>query len=166
MPLHTILVAYDGSAQADDLLCLACDVVAAEGTVVALYVTRVPSSLPIAPLPAHVDAAGRAALDHAERVMRRYDGVIELQHMRAHRVDDAIVEAAVALDADAIFLPLPAGRLWQRWRWARLAWVVRRRAPCRVLLSYQPAVSLGRTPTATDTTPDGHVEPRLLRRLP
>jgi len=136
--MRTILVPYDGSSQADDLLHLACEVVGAEGRVVALYVTRVPPSLPLDPLPAHVDAAGNDALDRAERVMRRYDGIVETRLTRARRVRDAIVGEAGAIGADAIFLPLASGGVWRRLRRAWDAWTVVRRAPCRVLLGYSP----------------------------
>ncbi len=140
MALRTILVPYDGSAQADDLLHLACQDVGNGGRVVALYVTRVPPSLPLDPLPAHMDAAGNDALDRAERVTRRYDGLVETRLVRARRVADAVVGEARETGADAIYVPLASGGIWRRWRGARVAWAVVRRAPCRVLLCYAPAL--------------------------
>ncbi len=140
MALTTILIPYDGSEQADDLLHLACHDVGTEGRVVALYVTRVPPSLPLDGLPPHMDAAGNDALDRAERVTRRYDGILETHLVRARREADAIVGEAGAIAADAIFLPLARGSVWRRWRRARVAWEVVRRAPCRVLLCYTPAL--------------------------
>ncbi len=138
--MRTILVPYDGSTQADDLLHLACEVVGAEGRVVALYVTRVPPLLPLDPLPAHVDAAGNDVLDRAEQVMRRYDGIVETRLTRARHVRDAIVGEAGEIGADAIFLPLASGGIWRRLRCAWDAWAVVRQAPCRVLLGYSPAL--------------------------
>ncbi len=140
MALRTILIPYDGSAQADDLLRLACEEVGGDGRVVALYVTRVPPSLPLDPLPARVDAAGNDALDHAERVTRPYDGVVETRLTRARHVADAIVGEARETGADAIYMPLGQGSIWRRWRRARAAWRIARRAPCRVLLCYVPAL--------------------------
>jgi len=140
MALQTILVPYDGSAQADDLLHLACQEVGAEGRVVALYVTRVPPSLPLDPLPARVDEMGNDALDRAERVTRCYDGIVETRLTRARHVADAIVGEARATEADAIYVPLERSGIWRCWRRARAAWRIARRAPCRVLLCYVPAL--------------------------
>ncbi len=140
MALRTILVPYDGGEQADDLLHLACQEVGGEGRVVALYVTRVPPSLPLDPLPVRVDAAGQDALDHAERVTRRYDGVVETRLTRARRVADAVVGEAAETGADAIYMPLTRGGMWRRWRAAWRAWEIVRRVPCRVLLCYAPAL--------------------------
>ncbi len=137
----TILVLYDGSEPADDLLRLACEAVGGEGLVVALYVTRVPPSLPLEGLPAATDAAGNDALDHAERVTRRYDGLVEMRLVRARRVADAVVGEAGEIGADAIFLPLARGSMWQRCRHAWTAWRIGRRASCPVLLSYQAALA-------------------------
>jgi len=138
MALRTILVPYDGSEQADDLLHLACHEVGDAGRVVALYVTRVPPSLPLDGLPARVDAAGQDALDHAERVTRRYDGIVETRLTRARHVADAVVGEAAETGADAIYVPLTRGGMWRRWRAARVACQIVRRAPCRVLLCYSP----------------------------
>ncbi len=140
MALRTILIPYDGSEQADDLLHLACHDVGTEGRVVALYVTRVPPSLPLDGLPAHMDAAGNDALDRAERVTRRYDGLVETRLTRARRVASAVVGEARETGADAIYLPLASGGIWRRWRGAQVAWAVVRHAPCRVLLCYTPAL--------------------------
>ena len=134
----TILVPYDGSEQADGLLHLACQEVGNDGHVVALYVTRVPPSLPREGLPARVDAAGQDARDHAERVTRRYDGIVETRLTRARHVADAVVGEARETGADAIYVPLTRGGMWRRWRAARVAWEIVRRAPCRVLLCYSP----------------------------
>ncbi len=150
MALRTILVSYDGSAQADDLLHLACQEVGGEGRVIALYVTRVPPSLPLDPLPAYIDAAGNDALDHAERVTRRYDGVVETRLTRARHVADAIVGEARATEADAIYMPLERSGIWRRWRRARAAWRIVRRAPCRVFLCYVPALGDLDAATAPD----------------
>jgi len=140
MALRTILVPYDGSEQADDLLHLACQEVGGEGRVIALYVTRVPPSLPLDPLPERVDTAGNDALDHAERVTRCYDGIVETRLTRARHVADAVVGEARATGADAIYVPLERSGIWRRWRRARAAWRIVRRAPCRVLLCYAPAL--------------------------
>ena len=141
MSLRTILVPYDGSAHADDLLRFALDAVReAGGRVVALYVTRIPSSLPLTPLPAHVDSVGNAALDHAEDVARRHGYTIETRLARAHDVADAIVGEAEDVLADTIIMPSVSGlHLWARWRRARLVRAVRRQASCPVLLASLPA---------------------------
>jgi len=140
MALRTILIPYDGSEQADDVLHLACQEVGNGGRVVALYATRMPPSLPLDPLPASVDAAGQDALDHAERVTRRYDGIVETRLVRARHVADAVIGEARDTEADAIYVPLARGGMWRRWRRARVVWAIVRRAPCRVLLCYTPAL--------------------------
>lgn len=168
MTLKTILVPYDGSEQADDLLRLACAEVGGEGRVVALYVTRVPPSLPLDGLPVRVDAAENDALDHAEDVTRRYDGVLETRLVRARRGVDAVVGEAREIGADAIFLPLASGGVWRRWGHARAAWKIVRRAPCRVLLCYTPALgdlySASDAPSAATGQDYDHEDDSLARR--
>jgi len=90
--------------------------------------------------------------------MRRYDGIVETRLVRARRAAAAIVGEAVEIGADAIFLPLARGSMWRRWRHARVAWAVVRRAPCRVLLCYTPALDdlYGATDAPIAVTGHGH----------
>jgi hypothetical protein len=55
MAFETILVPYDGSEEADAMLRLACDTVTGKQCVIALYVIRIPMTLPLDPLPSWFD---------------------------------------------------------------------------------------------------------------
>ncbi len=95
MPVMTILARYAGTAQDDAALRLACAAArGADGRVVVLAVTRVPSSLPQRALPAEFDAAANDALDRAEQVAHLQGMTVEGRLMRARDVAEAIVAEA------------------------------------------------------------------------
>jgi nucleotide-binding universal stress UspA family protein len=128
-------VPYDGSAPADDMLRLACRICSERGRVVVVYMTRIPSSLPLDPLPAGVDARGDAALDQAEAVAAGFTVRVETWLTRVRKEFDAIVGEARLQEADAIFLPLwPWHHPWRRLRTGHLARQVARRVSCAVLV--------------------------------
>lgn len=133
--LCTVLVPYDGSAPADEMLRLACRICSEQGRVVVVYMTRIPLSLPLDPLPAGVDARGDAALDHAEAVAADFNVTIETWLTRVRQEIDAIVGEAHLQEADAIFLPSwPWRHPWRRMRKAHLARQLARRVTCAVLV--------------------------------
>lgn len=134
--LRTLLVPYDGSASADDVLHLACNAVSgATGRVVVLYVARISLVDPQPSMQRPGDGDGFRALDHAQQITRQYGGMVETRLVRARSVVTAIVTDADAIRADGIFLVLGPGCLGQRWRHAWMAWQVMRRAHCPVLLT-------------------------------
>jgi nucleotide-binding universal stress UspA family protein len=135
MALGTILVPYDGSEPADAMLRLACRAIGKGGQVIVVYMTRIPPSLPLDPLPDWIDAEGNAALDHAEAVAASLGVTIETWLTRVRHTVDAIVGEARIQEVDAVFLPLWSWRHpWRRLRAIRAARAVVRQVSCAVLL--------------------------------
>ena len=147
MALGTILVSYDGTAPADAMLRLACGTAGSGRRLIALYVTRIPASLPLEPLPAWIDEEGQGALDRAEAIAREYGVEVESWLMRARHTVEAIVGVAREGEADAIFLPLGSWRRpWRRLHAICTARAVLRRAACPVLLGAWAIPGHERTP--------------------
>lgn len=106
MALDTILVPYDDSERSDALLRLACRTVTTRGHIVVVYMVRLPSGVPLEPLPPEIDCKGDIALDRAEMVAAEMGITIEKWLTRVHDEVDAIVGEARLHHADAVFLPL------------------------------------------------------------
>ena len=135
MALRSILVPYDGSEPADAMLRLACRAIGAGGRVSAIYMTRIPPSLPLDPLPAWIDAEGDVALDRAEALAANLGVTIETWLTRVRHTADTIVGEARIQEVEAVFLPLwPWRHPWRRLRAARAARVVARQLSCAVLV--------------------------------
>ena len=134
MAAGSILVLYDGGREADAMLHLACRAAGAGCGVIALYVTRIATSLPLEPLPDWIDQAGEEALNHAEAIAQQYGTELDTRITRARRPIDAILLFARAGELQAVFLPMYAwSRPWLRLRITLTAWAVRRQATCPVL---------------------------------
>jgi nucleotide-binding universal stress UspA family protein len=157
MALESVLVPYDGSAEADALLRFACEVVTGKRRVIALYAERVPPSLPLDPLPASFDLEGNRALNHAETLAWHHGVSIETTLTRVRHVADAIVGEARLEGVDAIFIPLGKRRWpWQAWLLPSMVRAVMRRAPCPVLLGPQATLcyELPLSPAAPENEAD------------
>jgi nucleotide-binding universal stress UspA family protein len=128
MALGTILVLYDGLEAADSMLSLARETAWRQRRIIALYVTRVPASLPLAPLPDWFDEDGRVALDRAEAMARLRGFEVEGWLIRTRQPANAILSVARQCEVDAIFVPLQS---WTRHPWRRLRSVVIARALAR-----------------------------------
>jgi nucleotide-binding universal stress UspA family protein len=128
MPLGTILVLYDGLAAADSMLSLAWETAWRPRRIITLYVTRVPASLPLAPLPHWFDEDGQVALDRAEAIAHRRGFEVEPWLIRTRHPAKAILEVAHQCEVDAIFVPLLS---WTRHPWRRLRSVITARALAR-----------------------------------
>jgi len=111
----SILVPLLGGALDDDIVQTAARLVSAESadvadidrvTIEALWIFRVPMSLPIdAPLPDAQLRSARAALARAKRVGEEYEGVeVATATVRARRYGQAIVEEAQRRGVEAIVL--------------------------------------------------------------
>jgi nucleotide-binding universal stress UspA family protein len=112
------------------------------GRVVAVAVTLVPPSLPLADLPPTFDQTGNHALARAKEISSREllrDGEIETRLTRAYDTARAIVSEAAYIGADAIFLALDRPRFsWLPLRLSSTARRVMKQAPCPVFLGYFP----------------------------
>ena len=135
MALEKILILYDGSDAADRLLTMACETVWTTGRVMPMYVTRIPPTLPLAPLPHWYDYEGQRALDRAEAVAWRHGREVDTWLVHSREPVDAIASVARDCAADAIFLPLCGWRhpVWHI-RSTLQAEAVARIAPCPVLV--------------------------------
>jgi hypothetical protein len=131
----TILLLYDDSAAAAALLTMACRIAGQTGRIVLLYVLRVPSTLPLAPLPHWFDRDANTALDHAEVVARQQGVQVDTLLVHSHEPAETIVQAARDCEAEAIFLPLCG---WQhpvrRMRMVLMAHLIARGGSWPVLL--------------------------------
>jgi APA family basic amino acid/polyamine antiporter len=116
----SILVPLLGGGLDDDIVQTAALLVSPESadaaaidpaTIEALWIFRVPMSLPIdAPLPEAQLKAARAALARAKRVGEEYDGVeVATATVRARRYGQAIVEEAARRGVEAIVLAAEEG---------------------------------------------------------
>jgi APA family basic amino acid/polyamine antiporter len=116
----SILVPLLGNDLDDDIVQTAALLVSPESaddaaidpaTIEALWIFRVPMSLPIdAPLPETQLRAARAALARAKRVGEEYDGVeVATATVRARRLGQAIVEEAQRRGVEAIVLAADEG---------------------------------------------------------
>jgi hypothetical protein len=117
------------------MLRLASRAIGQGGRVIVVYMTRIPPSLPLDPLPDWIDGEGNAALDHAEAVAASLGVTIETWLTRVRHTVDAIVGEARIQEVDAVFLPLWSWRHpWRRFRAIRAARAVVRQVSCAVLL--------------------------------
>jgi hypothetical protein len=154
MALGTILVLYDGSEAADSMLSLACCTVWRAGRIIPLYVTCVPQSLPLSPLPDWYDDDGQAALDRAEEVAWERGCTADSWLVRARSRAEAAVAVAGDCEADAIYLPAwtwrhPLRRLYGAIEARRVA----QQARCPVLVgTWMVPADAGRTLHNTRST--------------
>lgn len=134
MKPNILLVPYDGSAHAGDALRFACVVArTTDSRVVAVYVTRVPPSLPLLADIERLDRPGHAALRGACEVAARSGVDLNASLVRSRDVATGILTEARQVGADAIFMALnPRRRPWLRLLLARTARKVMRRAQCPV----------------------------------
>ncbi len=147
MALRSILVLYDASEEVDAMLRLACQSVDSGRRVIALYVTRIASSLPLEPLPAWMDEEGQTALDHAEAVARQHGVGLDTWLTRARRLVDALAGVTRESEVEAVFLPLSSWRHpWRRLRMLLTARAMRRQASCPVLVGTWAIPGSGRMP--------------------
>ena len=114
---------------------LACTAVGERKRVIALYITRVPLSLPLDPLPKWFDEEGQAALDRAEVIGCHHGVEVGSWLTRARSAADTILAVAHECEVEAIFMPLYSWHHPRRRLSAlRTARAVTRQALCPVLL--------------------------------
>lgn len=134
-----IVAPFDGSAESERLLDMACRAASDPGDEVhAVYVIRVSRHLPMtADLPlerAHAAELFERAHAIADRNCTRLLAVT----VQAREIGPAIVEAAQG--CDTIMLELRSRRrFYERGRLNRTLRYIMKHAPCRVLISYPPA---------------------------
>ena len=136
MTFKRVIVPYEGGALCEDALRLACEL-ARDGTrVTAVYVVRVPPSMPIGAEEAE-EGVGREMLKRAEAIGRELGADVETYLAKAPEVAEGINETAATLHAEAIVMSLrhkhaPGETLVLSHTASRIL----RHAPCRVLITY------------------------------
>ena len=134
MALDTILLLYDGQDDADAMLDFACSMVGSRGQIIPLYVTVIPGTLPLAPLPSRFDRHGHAVLDRAEARAWRRGVALNSWLIRAWEPIEAIAEVARICEVRAIIVPQCS---WMHpWRYLRTLQIVRelsRAVSCPIL---------------------------------
>lgn len=135
-----ILIPYDGSDSAQEMLHLAGDLTsAAGGQVFVVGFSRVPPSLPLADLAPSFDQKLRQALVTAGELAHLHGWATEIRVRRSYDVPRAILSEARAVWADAIFLPIqPSSLHWNGLLLSREVRMVMRQAECLVVLVRSP----------------------------
>jgi nucleotide-binding universal stress UspA family protein len=134
-----IAVPFDGSAESERLLEVACRAASANGDEVhAVYVIRVSRHLPMtADLPQE-RAHAAELFERAQEIADRYGTCLITVTVQARDVGRAIVEAARG--CDTIMLELRSRRrFYERGRLNRTLRYIMTHASCQVLISYPPA---------------------------
>ena len=137
MTFKRMIVPYEGGSLSEDALRLACDFAADGSHVTAVYVVRMPPSMPIGAEGAD-EELGRETLRRAEAIGRELGASVETYLAKAPEVAEGINETAATLDADAIVMSLrhkhaPGETLILSHTASRIL----RHAPCRVLITYR-----------------------------
>ncbi|GAC1326578.1 MAG: hypothetical protein NVS2B16_27780 [Chloroflexota bacterium] len=137
----TILVPYDQSDGARDMLQLACQGATARGGhIIVLAITEVHRGLPLHNLPRFVDERSSNALVHAHEVARQFDVEIESRMCRSYDVAQTIIEQSYETQCDAIFLAVKQPSLYRFLpRLSRRDRLVVFHACCPVLLGHMPS---------------------------
>ena len=136
MALKRMIVPYEGGPLSEDALRLACDLAKEWARITAVYVVRMPASMPLGAEGADEDV-GRQMLKRAEAIGRELGTDVETYLAKAPEVAEGIDETAATLDADAIVMSLrhkhaPGETLILSHTASRIL----RHAPCRVLITY------------------------------
>ena len=131
-----ILVYYDGTDCADDLLLLAAHTSSPNRHLVVLTVNEIPPSLPLYQLGPDVGTSTRAALRSARRTARRAGIQADFELIRGRDTAQVIVRRAGEIGARAIFLPVTENAVHRFFgRMPRLARAVLADAPCPVYIA-------------------------------
>jgi len=134
-----IAVPFDGSAESERLLEVACRAASTSGDEVhAIYVIRVSRHLPMtADLPQERVRAAEL-FERAHTIAERYGACLITVTIQAREVGRAIVEAAHG--CDTIMLEIHSRRrFYERGRLNRTLRYIMTHASCQVLISYPPA---------------------------
>jgi nucleotide-binding universal stress UspA family protein len=131
-----ILVPYTGQERDDALLAVAVQVARiARAKITAVHVLEVPMALPVdaAELPGTAEAD--AILDRAERVASDLGFEIQTEMLQAREAGPAIVESALDLGVDLIFMEAHRRRRFGLSLLGKTVEYVLKRAPCTVWVS-------------------------------
>ena len=130
-----ILVSLGGQPVDDETMRLASRMAVARGAkLMAVHVIEVNRSLPLSASLERDTEHGEQILDRAEALANEAELSIETQLVQARDNGAAIVDEAVAWEADLIVMGLPYKRRFGDFNLGRTVPYVLKQAPCRVIL--------------------------------
>jgi nucleotide-binding universal stress UspA family protein len=134
-----ILVPINGNPTDDDMISLACGLAKRQrGEVYAMYVIEVKRTLPLdADLPPE-SSRGEEALDRAQSIAEREGIQLKSELVQARDVGTAIVDEAVARQAELIILGMPYRKKFGEFDLGKTAPYVLKHAPCSVWIAREP----------------------------
>jgi nucleotide-binding universal stress UspA family protein len=134
-----ILVPVNGNPTDDDMISLACGLAKRQrGEVIAMYVIEVKRTLPLdADLPPEA-SKGEQALERAEETAEELGVDLKTELLQARDVGTAIVDEAVARQADLIILGMPYRKKFGEFDLGKTAPYVLKHAPCSVWIAREP----------------------------
>jgi nucleotide-binding universal stress UspA family protein len=137
MVLKNIVVPYEGGHLSEDALMTACDLARDGARITAVYVVRVPKSMPIDVEKAQTET-GEEVLLRAEAVACDAGAEIETYVAKATEVADGVNETAATLRADTIVMSLRHRHTPEETMiLSHTASRILRHAPCPVLILYR-----------------------------
>lgn len=148
---QSVLVALDARGFGPQTIATACKLAAAQQAIHVLVIITIPQALPIDAELAEEESDARALIEQA-RLQTGLHVTGHVQRVRSRHSGRLIVEAARELHAATIVMALPP-----RTRAAPVGRTVRTvlaDSPCRVIIEYEPALSLTRRRVAARTSGD------------
>jgi nucleotide-binding universal stress UspA family protein len=140
MVSQRVLVPVKGDQADESAVRLACNMAQkSKGKVYAIYVIEVKRSLPLEAIIDPEVERGEVVLDKAEEYASDADYEVETELLKAREVGPAIVDAAVEKAADLIVMGVSYKRRFGEFSMGRNVPYVLKNAPCRVILSREPA---------------------------
>ncbi len=137
-----ILVPVNGDANGERAVRMACRLVKRskdKGTVFVLNVVEVGRNLPIeSPEPDELDRC-ESILHSMERVAREEKCPVEAEILQAREAGPAVVDEAIEREADLIIISLAFKKRHGEFSLGDTTAYVLKKAPCRVLISREPA---------------------------
>lgn len=139
MEFHKILVPVNGSSVDDDVIKLACTLAKkTRAKIYVVYVIQVQRGLPLdAEIPSEIEKAEKV-LNHAEDIAEDWDYEVETDLLQAREIGSAIVDEAMERGVDLILMGIPYKKRFGVFNVGRVAPVILKDAPCRVLLWREP----------------------------
>ena len=136
MSFERIVVPYEGGALSEEALRIACDLAKDGAKITAVYVVKVPASMPIGAEEVAEDA-GRVALERATEIAEELGADVEPYLAKAPDVAQGVNEAAATLRADLVLMSLRHKHTAEETMvLSHTASRILRHAPCRVLITY------------------------------
>jgi nucleotide-binding universal stress UspA family protein len=136
MTFQHIVVPYEGGALSEDALRIACHLAFDEARITAVYVVRVPTSMPIGAEEPE-EATAHETLERAQAVGQELGVDIETYVAKAPDVAEGVNETAATLMADAIVMSLRRKHRPEETMFlSHTASRILRHAPCHVVITY------------------------------